>query len=108
MKDRWTVVNEHYRWPNGSEGKIRNRLYGKDLSEYYDEEQLKDVEVVPYEEWIAEDFVEILGGEYENSNYHNFVNIPNIILDVIRERNYTETEENTLMKLICEALYEEI
>ena len=107
MKDRWTVVNEYY-YDKGVKEKLRNRLFGKDLSEYYDEEQLKDVEVVPYEEWIAEDFVEILGGEYENSNYHNFVNIPNIILDVIRERDYTEAEENALVKLICEAMYEEI
>ena len=108
MKDRWTVVNEHHRWPNGDDGKIRVRLFGKTLREYYSKEEIRNIEVVPYEEWTAEDFMEILSGEYENANYHRFVNVPQIILNAIKERGYTETEENALMKLICEAMYEEI
>ena len=102
MKNRWTVVKE-------KTTNLRNYIFGDgDLSEFYTEEDMKNIEVVPYEEWTSDDFAEILGNEYEDANYHRFVRVPNIILQAIREQFLDEKIENCLMKRICEALYEEL
>ena len=44
MKNRWTVVVER-------QTGLRNYIFGDgDLSEFYTEEDIKNIEVVPYEE----------------------------------------------------------
>ena len=102
MKSRWTVVKE-------KTTKLRNYIFGDDdLSEFYSEEDMKNIEVVPYEEWTADDFAQILSDEYKDANYHRFTNLPNIILEAIREQDLDTETDNRLMKRICEALYDEI
>lgn len=102
MKNRWTVVKE-------KTTNLRNYIFGDgDLSEFYTEEEMKNIEVVPYEEWTSDDFAEILSNEYEDANYHKFTNLPNIILQAIREQDLDTEIDNRLMKRICEALYDEI
>ena len=111
MKNRWTVVTENIgENAIGTPIKSRHYLYGfgDDLSECFTEEKMKNIEIIPYEKWTSNDFAEILGNEYENANYHRFVNIPNIILRAVREQNLGWEIENCLMKRICEALYDEI
>lgn len=104
MKNRWTVVQENLTG-------FRNYIFGDgDLSEFYTEDEMKnkDVEIVPYEKWTSNDFAEILSNEYEDANYHRFTNLPNIILQAIREEDLDTEIDNRLMKRICEALYDEI
>ena len=115
MKNRWTVVTQKVGENDiGEPIKLRNYLfgiggdYGDDFSDFYTEEEMKDIEVIPYEKWQANDFAEILGNEYEDANYHRFVHIPNIILNAIREQSLGWKIEDCLMKRICEALYNEI
>lgn len=111
MKDRWTVVAETI-CENAIETPIKIRQYfygyGNDLSECYTEEEMKNIEIIPYEKWTSDDFAEILGNEYENANYHRFTNVPNIILKAIREQNLDWKTEDCLMRRICEALYDKI
>lgn len=110
MKDRWTVITENVGENKiGTPIKLRNYVFGDgDLSEFYTDEEMKNIEIIPYEKWTSNDFAEILGDEYENANYHRFVNVPNIILRAIREQNLGWEIENSLMRRICEALYDEI
>ena len=108
MKDRWTVINETIYDIKGKPAKLRRYLFGKNLNEYFEEDEIKNIEVVPYEKWTAEDFVEILSNEYEDANYHRFVNIPNIILEAVKERKYIKKDQDRVMRSICEALYKEI
>lgn len=109
MKNRWIVVAEKIgENAVGTPIEMRNYLFGDDLSEFYTEKELKNVRVIPYEEWRANDFAQILGDEYENANYHRFVSVPNVILRAIREQNLGWKTEDCLMKRICEALYDEI
>ena len=101
MKDRWTVtVGTPLEW--------RNYLYGDDLSEFYTEEEIKDIKVIPYEKWTADDFAEILANEYEDANYHRFVDVPHIILRAIRAQGLGLDVQDALMRRICERLYEAI
>lgn len=108
MKDRWIVVNEIFYNQHGNLDKLRRYLFGQNLLEFYDEDELPDIEVVPYEEWTAKDFAVILSNEYENANYHRMTNVPDIILNIIKERKYDNTEEDVVMRKICEALYDNI
>lgn len=111
MKNRWTVVVENIGENSiGTPRKFRRYFYGcgGNLSEYFTEEEMKNIEIIPYEKWISNDFAEILGNEYETANHHVFVNIPNIILEAIREQNLGWEIENSLMKRICEALYNKL
>ena len=104
MKNRWTIVLENLTG-------FRNYIFGdEDLSEVYTEDEIKnkDVEIFPYEKWTSNDFAKILGNEYEDANYHRFVRVPNIILQAIREQSLDKKIENSLMKRICESLYEEL
>lgn len=109
MKDRWIVVAENIgENAIGTPIKARHYLFGNDLTEFFDEEEIKNVEIIPYKKWTSNDFAEILGNEYEDANYHRFVNVPNIILRAVREQGLGWETENCLMKRICEALYDEI
>ena len=102
MKDIWTVV------VGTPVLGTRGYLYGDDLSEFYTEEEMKDIKVIPYEKWTADDFAEILANEYEDANYHNFVDVPHIILRAIRAQGLGYDVQDALMRRICERLYEEI
>ena len=109
MKNRWIVVAEKIgENAIGTPIELRNYLFGDNLSEFYTEEEIKNVRVIPYEKWTSNDFAEILGNEYENANYHRFVNVPNIILRAVREQGLGWKVEDCLMRRICEALYDEI
>ena len=109
MKDKWTVVAENIgENAVGTPIKARQYFFGNNLSDFYTEEEMRNIEIIPYEKWTSNDFAEILGNEYEDANYHRFVNVPNIILRAIREQGLDWEAENRLMKRICEALYAEI
>lgn len=101
MKDIWTVTV-------GAPSGLREYLYGDDLSEFYTEEEMKDIKVIPYEKWTADDFAEILANEYEDANYHRFVGVPHIILRAIKAQGLGYDVQDALMRRICEKLYEEI
>ena len=108
MKNIWNVVVK-----NIGENAIRTPLelreyvYG-DPTEEYTEEEMRDIKVIPYEEWTADDFAEILAQEYESANYHNFVDVPQMILYAIRAQGLGLDVQDTLMRRICEKLYEAI
>lgn len=109
MKNRWIVAAEKISENAiGTPIKLRHYLFGDDPTEFYNEEEMKNIEIIPYEKWIACDFAEILGNEYEDANYHRFVNVPYIIRKAIEKQNLGWEIENSLMKDICEALYNEI
>ena len=111
MKNRWTVITIKI-----GENKIgtplmqREYIYGDSLDEYIEctEAEIKDITVIPYEEWQANDFAEILSKELETANYHSFVELPYIIFQAIREQRLEFKFEDILMKNICESIYETI
>ena len=109
MKDRWTVVKETF-CDKRCIHTTRRYLFGKNIDEYYTEDDCKplNVEIIPYELWTAEDFVEILSNEYEDANFHRFTSVPAIILKVINTFNFNAQKRDYIVKLICEALYKEI
>lgn len=109
MKNRWNVIAKKIgENAVGTPLESREYYFGDDLSEFYTEEEIKNITVIPYEEWVACDFAEILGDEYENANYHRFVDVPNVILRAIREQGLGWEIEDCLMRRICEALYDAI
>jgi hypothetical protein len=102
MKDRWNVINTTL-----DDRPFRQYLFG-DLSDEYTDEEIKLIDVVPYEKWTADDFADILANEYEDANYHHFVDIPYIILDAIRAQGLGYDVQDNLMRQICEDLYKAI
>lgn len=108
MKDRWTVIKRKVgEMQSGTPLMLREYVYG-DVSSEFTEEEMKNIEVVPYEKWTANDFVEILRMELESANYHNFTDVPNVILQAIRKHWVGEVIEDKLMRYICESIYEVI
>ena len=102
MKDRWNVINTKL-----DDRPFRQYLFG-DLSYEYTDEEIETLDVVPYEKWTADDFAEILANEYEDANYHRFVDVPHIILRAIRAQGLGYDVQDALMRRICERLYEAI
>ena len=108
MKDRWNVIVKNVgENAVGTPLCLREYLYG-DPAEEYTEEEMKDIKVIPYEKWTADDFAEILANEYEDANYHHFVDVPHIILRAIRVQGLGYDVQDALMRRICERLYEAI
>lgn len=109
MKNRWIVIAENIGDNNiGTSIKARRYFFGDDLSSFYTTEEMRNIEIIPYEKWTSNDFAEILSNEYEDANYHRFVDVPHIILQAIREQGLGWEAENCLMKRICESLYDKI
>lgn len=108
MKNNWNVVKKKVAEnASGTPILLREYIYG-DLKYIYTKEDMKDIEVIPYEKWTADDFAEILANEYEDANYHNFVDLPKIILYAIRAQGLGLDVQDALMRRICERLYEVI
>ena len=108
MKDRWNVITRKVGENKiGTSLMLREYVYG-DVSDEFTEEKMKNITVIPYEEWQANDFAEILSQEYESANYHNFVEIPYIILRAVREQGLDWNFEDKIMRDICEKLYDAI
>lgn len=107
MKNNWTVIAKDVgKNKNGTTLWLREYIWG-DVSDEYDEEELKNIRVIPYEEWTANDFAQILSNEYEDANYHSFVDAPYEILKAVRAQDFCSFDlENDLMRSICEKLYE--
>lgn len=108
MKNKWNVVtNKIGENAIGVPLKLREYVFGNP-EENYTEEEMKDIQVIPYEKWTADDFAEILANEYEDANYHRFVGVPHIILRAIKAQGLGYDVQDDLMRRICEKLYEEI
>lgn len=106
MKNNWNVIAKDVgKNQKGTTLWLREYIWG-DASDEYNEEEMQNIKVIPYEEWTANDFAQILSNEYEDANYHNFVEAPYEILRAIRETQTSLDLEDKLMKNICERLYD--
>lgn len=98
MKKDWNVIERKV-------GKFSNRQYiFGNISDEFSEDELKDIEVIPYEEWEVEDFKEILEASLEDANYHEFTKLPSIIDEAI-DSVCTWSCKEELMKIICNKIY---
>lgn len=106
MRNNWNViVKDIGKNQNGTTLWLREYVWGY-VSDTYNEEEMQKIKIIPYEEWTANDFAQILSNEYEDANYHNFVEVPYEILRAIRETQTSFDLDDKLMRNICERLYD--
>lgn len=96
--ENWTVMAKE-------DTKRHDYFYGP-LEDYELEEYEGFVEV-PYEEWSASDFAEILGNILEDRNHHWMVDIPHMLLEILEEAKLKEPEKCLIMKRFTECLENE-
>lgn len=92
---------------SGTPLELREYVYGA-VEHEFDENEMKDITVVPQDKWIAEDFVNILNEELESANWHSVVGLPDAIWNVLYKHRLTADQIDALMKDICQAMYEMI
>lgn len=106
LKDCWMVVERLGRdLTDDISFAIRDYVHKDDL-EYNTMEELGIIRIIPYEEWIAADYIEMLMCELENANWHNQIPIPLIIINTLAEHDIPKDKINKIMEDICEKIYD--
>lgn len=106
LKDRWMVVEKIGRELVHDSSIIIRDYIPKDELRYSTKEELGIIDIIPCEEWIAADFIEILMCELENANWHNQIKIPLRIINVLAKHGIPKDKINKIMGDICEEIYD--
>lgn len=106
LKDQWLVVEKFARDLMSDTPIVVRDYILKDELEYNTKEELGIIGIIPYEEWIADDFIEMLICELESANWHNQMFIPLRIINALAKHDIPKDKINKIMEDICEGIYD--
>lgn len=73
----------------------------------FDDEDLDGLIEIPYENWSASDFAQILENILEDKNHHWMTDVPRMFNECMLSENIDEEKRNHIMKTFAERLENE-
>lgn len=83
----------------------RRYFYGE-LDEF-DLSEIGNFVKIPYEEWTSKDFSTIFGNIIEDRNHHWMTDIPEILLDIMKQSRIPDIDKTFIMKNFAERIEKE-